>query len=61
MKIKQNFKFIKTAIKRQIPQKVLIKDWGKDIKYVCPVCESFAIRDYCAFCGQKLDWSDPNV
>lgn len=46
------------ALKKQIPQKVLAKNWYDNEIHVCPVCENLVLHDYCPFCGQKLNWSD---
>lgn len=32
---------------------------GKESTYrKCPVCGSTSIAEYCARCGQRIDWSD---
>ena len=51
-----NEKAIISALKKQIPKKPINR---KGTTYFhCPVCESNMLNDYCADCGQKLDWSD---
>ena len=42
------------ALKKQIPMKP-DKEQGVER---CPVCFTFFIDDYCARCGQKIDWSE---
>lgn len=44
------------ALEKQIPKKVS----NKCMHYNCPSCFSrleIELTDYCADCGQKLDWS----
>lgn len=65
------FDFIKSAIEKQIPKKVIKKEVLKDNSIrppeiilqmgECPVCKNSVITPcdfYCRFCGQALDWSD---
>lgn len=55
------------AIEKQIPKKPKNKKYSfyphstllKSKYGKCPVCKSIQVDDeYCANCGQKLDWSD---
>lgn len=51
---------ISKALEKQSPKKVLheIKDEQEKSGYqeTCPNCHCFVFDDYCARCGQKLDW-----
>ena len=46
------------ALEKQIPRKPKTND--NYIMYICPCCNNFIklCRNYCEYCGQKLDWSD---
>ena len=44
------------ALEKQIPKKPINR---KGTTYFhCPVCGGNMLNDYCADCGQALDWSD---
>ena len=49
---------------RNIPKKIpgaKIDNFYKTIVGMCPVCHTRVVRymdNYCADCGQRLDWSD---
>ena len=50
------------ALERQIPKKPICREQGTTVilNGVCPKCSN-AVHEYdnyCAFCGQKLNWSD---
>ena len=51
-----------SAIKKQIPKKVVCYDncGNKSLSERCPKCFEVASGDYCEFCGQKLDWGEAN-
>ena len=42
------------------PSKVTNKN-DEFVKYVCPVCGGFLIKNYPCKCGKMIDWSDENV
>ena len=46
------------ALEKQIPQKPKMDDTY--VIYICPCCNNFIklCKNYCEYCGQKLDWSD---
>ena len=46
------------ALEKQIPRKPKTND--NYIMYICQCCNNFIklCRNYCEYCGQKLDWSD---
>ena len=46
------------ALEKQIPKKPKTND--NYIIYICPCCNNFIklCKNYCEYCGQKLDWSD---
>ena len=46
------------ALEKQIPKKPKTND--SYIMYICPCCNNFIklCKNYCEYCGQKLDWSD---
>ncbi len=44
------------ALEKQIPKKPINRE-GTTYFY-CPVCEGNRLNDYCADCGQALDWGD---
>ena len=50
------------ALERQIPKKPICREQGSTaiLNGVCPKCSNavHAYDNYCAFCGQKLNWSD---
>ena len=50
------------ALERQIPKKPICREQGTTVilNGVCPKCSNavHAYDNYCAFCGQKLNWSD---
>ena len=52
------FKSLLEARKRVEPKKVLEGEVGKSTYYACRVCGNILNTDknYCDFCGQKLDW-----
>ena len=45
-----------SALKKQIPKKPINRE-GTTYFY-CPVCEGNRLSNYCADCGQALDWGD---
>ncbi len=45
-----------SALEKQIPKKPINRK-GTTYFY-CPVCEGNMLNNYCADCGQALDWSD---
>lgn len=48
--------FVISALEKQIPKKPINR---KGTTYFhCPVCEGNRLNNYCADCGQALDWSD---
>lgn len=56
-----NEKAFMAAIKKQIPKKPLISWDSMTGRYYCPNCKGGIVVDksnYCADCGQALDWSD---
>lgn len=62
------FNVAKECIEKQIPMKVSQSKYRNDYDWFCNKCDAGYqyIRYtktkplYCAFCGQKLDWSDDN-
>ena len=50
------------AIQMQIPKKPICREQGTTLilNGVCPKCSNVvhAYDNYCAFCGNKLDWGD---
>ena len=50
------------ALERQIPKKPICREQGTTVilNGVCPRCSNVVHEydNYCAFCGQKLNWSD---
>ena len=46
------------ALEKQIPQKPKTDD--RYVIYICPCCNNLIklCKNYCEYCGQKLDWSD---
>ena len=66
-----NCDFVKDAVAKQIPKKVIIHTERKKNKMscfitekygFCPTCEhvftEYDFSEYCIDCGQKLDWGD---
>jgi hypothetical protein len=49
-------KFVLDCIEKQIPKKPINRK-GTTYFY-CPVCDGNMLNNYCADCGQALDWSD---
>lgn len=47
-----------SALEKQIPKKPKTND--NYIIYICPCCNNFIklCKNYCEYCGQKLDWSE---
>lgn len=48
------------ALKLQIPKKPKISIRGTtdcNTHCSCPICENFVAGNYCANCGQRIDWS----
>lgn len=63
------YNYIKQALKRNEPMKVILKDKGfEHYDVYCPKCKEYvgfknSVREswawnYCPLCGQKLDWSE---
>ena len=52
----------KKSLEKQIPKKPICREQGTTVilNGVCPKCSNavHAYDNYCAFCGQKLNWSD---
>ena len=50
------------ALERQIPKKPICREQGTTVilNGACPKCSNavHAYDNYCAFCGQKLNWED---
>ena len=50
------------TLERQIPKKPICREQGSTVLLngVCPKCSNVvhAYDNYCAFCGQKLNWED---
>ena len=50
------------ALERQTPKKPICREQGTTVilNGVCPKCSNVvhAYDNYCAFCGQKLNWED---
>lgn len=51
------------ALEKQIPKKALYENKYDDcVVYSCPACKDEKLilngDNYCATCGQKLDWED---
>ena len=46
------------VLEKQIPKKPKTND--NYIIYICPCCNNLIklCKNYCEYCGQKLDWSD---
>lgn len=44
------------ALEKQIPKKPI--DLANSTYSKCPTCGGFHFDNYCANCGQKIDWSD---
>ena len=46
------------ALEKQIPQKPKTDD--RYVIYICPCCNNLIklCKNYCEYCGQKLDWSE---
>ena len=49
-------KLIDIALEKQIPKKP--KEREGTTYFCCPVCEGSRLNNYCADCGQALDWGD---
>ena len=47
---------LKRLVEKQIPKKPINRE-GTTYFY-CPVCEGNRLNNYCADCGQALDWKD---
>ena len=52
-----------SALEKQIPKKPLQQQLNvnKDLIGLCPVCKEMWVikyKEYCANCGQKLDWGE---
>ncbi len=43
------------ALEKQIPRKV-VQPFGTGEGCYCPSCKKGIDKDYCGYCGQKLDW-----
>ena len=52
----QTFENAISALEKQIPKKPINRK-GTTYFY-CPICEGNMLNNYCADCGQALDWSD---
>ena len=52
------------ALEKQIPKKPIIKKWsGGNKTYNCPSCDCdynrfYISKEYCMYCGQKIDWEE---
>lgn len=48
------------ALEKSLPQKPskATTRYGEFIKYECPVCSGFLIKNYPCKCGQMIDWGD---
>jgi hypothetical protein len=71
---KKNIQVAIDALKKQIPQKPVIKTvvYGEPCDALCPSCrekfpdiggvcealEACVMQNYCEHCGQRIDWSD---
>jgi len=47
---------LKETVEKQIPKKPINRE-GTTYFY-CPVCDGNRLNNYCADCGQAIDWSD---
>ena len=45
------------SMEKQIPKKPIYQDENEK----CPSCGSFVILEYCAKCGQKIDWGNEDA
>lgn len=57
-KYKNGLRMAINALEKQIPKKPKTND--SYIIYICPCCNNLIklCKNYCEYCGQKLDWSD---
>lgn len=65
------FNAVKNALEKQIPKKIKVRTNFEGLaELYCPICDKrlisridgkwlgVRVENYCADCGQKIDWSD---